>query len=146
MLFNATSLKEPSVLNAACTHGLVGAMQRAATSALAHGRTDGLCLACATLTNLAEGCGEGCAHFVRATDGVVLIRALIEGTTAATATLSADVRQAAATLLLALCTAAPSRVAMLDAGARASLEAIASATWSNEVGAARAKQALRELV
>ena len=56
------------------------------------------------------------------------------------------VRQAAATLLLALCTAAPSRVAMLDAGARASLEAIASATWSNEVGAARAKQALRELV
>ena len=92
VVFNATSLKEPTLLSAACGFGLVDAMQRAVALAHAAGGMDGLCLACATLTNLAEGCNEGCEHFVRTAEAVALTRALVHGSTASTASMPVDVR------------------------------------------------------
>ena len=107
--------------------------------------TEGPEVEVATLTNLAEGCAEGCALLVRSSDGLGVVRGLIDGSMGGHS-VPTDVRMAAAILLLALCdAAAPSRRAVLDAGGRLSLEAIANASWSTEVASARAKQALREL-
>ena len=152
ILFNATSMKEPQILSKVCSEcGLVSSMQRAASIAHHQGPAgmDGLSLAMGSLTNLAEGCPEGRAEFVRGRDGgVQLLMSLIDGKTAgagAGTVLPVEVKIAAGNALLALCTSEPSRGPMLEAGARRSLEAIASASWSTDVIAARAKQALREL-
>ena len=144
VLFNASSLKDSS-LAAACSNGLVAAMQRTVAATHKAGGMDGLSLALATLTNLAEGCAEGCDHFVRSPEGMRLLVSLVDGRGGSG--LSSDARSSAATLLLALCSgpSSPSRQAMLDAGGRNALQAVASATWSSDVVSARAKQALREL-
>ena len=88
-------------------------MVRACATAHASGATDGLCLACATLTNLAEGCPEGRAGFTSHPEGTSLVLHLID-----THAVSAEVKSAAATLLLALTSSEPSRSPMLQAGAK----------------------------
>jgi len=141
VMLNATSLKDSAVLSLACQQGVVQAVQGAAATARTGGYEDALAVAYSVLTNLAESCSEGRKQFVASADGTALLLSLFDDASA----LSAEGRSAAANLLLALCSAEPSRQAMTRAGCRRSLEAIAS--WDTErTLAARAKQALRELM
>ena len=146
MLFNATSsIKEQPALVLACKEGAVGAMQAAAAVAHAHGKEglDGLSLAYSAMVNLAEGCPEGCEAFVRSSPSVEQLLSLCGSSAPSWA--SAEVKNKAAELLLALCAGETSRKKLLAVGAQRTLEALASAGWSNEVNSARAKQALMEL-
>ena len=140
VMLNATSINERSILGAACDRGAVAALQRAAGVARANGREEALGVAFTVLANLAEGCAQGRQRFTDSADGVSMLLSIVGDANE----IAPDVRSAAANLLLALCSAEPSRQLMLQAGARRSLEHIAS--WDKQdVLAARAKQALREL-
>ena len=145
VLFNCTSIKEdPSRLALAVREGAVEAMCTAAQIAHAAGAPDGLALAYATLTNLAEGCADGRDRFAHNRAAMDLLLGLCDRTPVG----SNDVRVAAAELLLALISCeedASPRQRVLEAGGKRALEAIASASWSGDVLSARAKQAIREL-
>ena len=151
VLMNATSLREhPAALRVAIAEGAVGAMQRAARAAHLRGKGgfDGLSLAYSALSNLVEGCpAEAGDAFVRAVDAIELLVRVCGGTSVPPP--NADVKLAASALLLALCSTATSdstRQQMVRAGAKRALESVSSAGGgSNEVIAAKAKQALRAL-
>ena len=99
VLFNCTSIKEdPSRLALAVREGAVEAMCTAAQIAHAAGAPDGLALAYATLTNLAEGCADGRDRFAHNRAAMDLLLGLCDRTPVG----SNDVRVAAAELLLAL--------------------------------------------
>ena len=140
----------PAALRVAIAEGAVGAMQRAARAAHLRGKGgfDGLSLAYSALSNLVEGCpAEAGDAFVRAVDAIELLVRVCGGTSVPPP--NADVKLAASALLLALCSTATSdstRQQMVRAGAKRALESVSSAGGgSNEVIAAKAKQALREL-
>ena len=141
VLFNATSIKEPTLLAAACRGGVVQSMQTAAAIAQRHGSVEALSLAYGSLGNLTEGCADARALFVQSTEAMELLLGLCDRTPTA----SNEVRCAAAEVLLTISAAEPSRERVMAAGGRRALEAISSASWSGDVLSARAKQALREL-
>ena len=143
VMLNATSLKDASALTTACDQDAIRGVQAAANLARTSGSEDGLGVAVTVLANLAEGCARGRERFAESPEGMALLMSLLDESSSIT---SDEVRTPAATLLLALCSAEPSRSVVLTKGGRRALEAIAA--WgarATQVLAAQAKQALREL-